>query len=124
MIVGVGMVGPCKCVCVCRGSSASSLLGWLPSPPDFLQMSYVNHEGVPEAEDIVDYFMGVTLFKRHHFSVGARGCGGGMPRELVCVEFGIEGGSGVGGRCQGSGIGVKVGQWCGVGVLCGGWVEL
>lgn len=31
------------------------------------QMTYVNHEGVPESEDIVDYFTAVTLFKRHHF---------------------------------------------------------
>ena len=35
------------------------------------QMTYVNHEGVPESEDIVDYFTAVTLFKRHHFCVGA-----------------------------------------------------
>ncbi len=35
------------------------------------QMAYVNHEGVPESEDIVDYFTAVTLFKRHHFCVGA-----------------------------------------------------
>eukprot|EP00927_Polykrikos_kofoidii_P072233 TRINITY_DN68373_c0_g1_i1.p1 TRINITY_DN68373_c0_g1~~TRINITY_DN68373_c0_g1_i1.p1 ORF type:complete len:592 (+),score=96.88 TRINITY_DN68373_c0_g1_i1:134-1909(+) len=33
------------------------------------QMTYLNHEGVPEFEDTVDYFATTTLFKRHHFAV-------------------------------------------------------
>ena len=33
------------------------------------QMTYMNHEGVPECESVSDYFSEVTLFRRHHFSV-------------------------------------------------------
>lgn len=33
------------------------------------QMSYLNHEGVPEKAETEDYFATVTLFKQHHFAV-------------------------------------------------------
>ena len=33
------------------------------------QMTYANHEAVPEQSDIGDYFRGATLFRRHHFEV-------------------------------------------------------
>jgi len=33
------------------------------------QMTYLNHEGVPEVLETPDYFATVTLFKRHHFEV-------------------------------------------------------
>jgi len=33
------------------------------------QMTYLNHEGVPQVEDTVDYFSTITLFKKHHFAV-------------------------------------------------------
>ena len=33
------------------------------------QMTYANHEAVPERSDIGDYFRGATLFRRHHFEV-------------------------------------------------------
>lgn len=33
------------------------------------QMTYLNHEGVPEREDVGDFFRHVTLFRRHHFTV-------------------------------------------------------
>ncbi|CAJ1335784.1 unnamed protein product [Effrenium voratum] len=36
---------------------------------DVYQMSYLNHEGVPEQMDTVDYFATVTLFKKHQFAV-------------------------------------------------------
>ncbi len=35
------------------------------------QLTYSNHEGVPESEEITDYFTAVTLFRRHHMTVGA-----------------------------------------------------
>ncbi|CAE8611843.1 unnamed protein product [Polarella glacialis] len=42
------------------------------------QMTYLNHEGVPELVETPDYFATTTLFKRHHFAVPlssqARGC--------------------------------------------------
>ena len=34
-----------------------------------LQMTYVNHEGVPERADVNDYFSEITLFRQHHFTV-------------------------------------------------------
>ena len=34
-----------------------------------VQLTYVNHEGVPESANIVDYFTSVTLFRRHHMCV-------------------------------------------------------
>ena len=34
-----------------------------------VQMTYLNHEGVPVAFDTTDYFREVTLFRQHHFSV-------------------------------------------------------
>lgn len=33
------------------------------------QMTYLNHEGVPEVSETPDYFASITLFKRHHFEV-------------------------------------------------------
>jgi len=33
------------------------------------QMTYLNHEGVPEVEETLDYFATTTLFRRHHFVV-------------------------------------------------------
>jgi len=33
------------------------------------QLTYTNHEGVPESENIADYFREVTLFRRHHLSL-------------------------------------------------------
>lgn len=33
------------------------------------QMTYLNHEGVPEVEETADYFATTTLFRRHHFAV-------------------------------------------------------
>jgi hypothetical protein len=33
------------------------------------QMTYLNHEAVPEMNDTEDYFRTTTLFRRHHFSV-------------------------------------------------------
>ena len=35
------------------------------------QMTYANHEAVPERSDIGDYFRGATLFRRHHFEVSS-----------------------------------------------------
>ena len=32
-------------------------------------MTYLNHEGVPESPDVVDYFSEVTLFRRHPFRI-------------------------------------------------------
>jgi len=37
------------------------------------QMTYINHEAVPEVEETVDYFTTTTLFKKHHFSVPLTG---------------------------------------------------
>lgn len=37
------------------------------------QMTYLNHEGVPEVAETADYFATVTLFRRHHFSVPLNG---------------------------------------------------
>mmetsp|Transcript_55001 Transcript_55001/g.170368 ORF Transcript_55001/g.170368 Transcript_55001/m.170368 type:complete len:570 (-) Transcript_55001:40-1749(-) len=33
------------------------------------QMTYLNHEGVPESLETPDYFATTTLFRRHHFAV-------------------------------------------------------
>eukprot|EP00929_Paragymnodinium_shiwhaense_P022030 TRINITY_DN14200_c0_g1_i1.p2 TRINITY_DN14200_c0_g1~~TRINITY_DN14200_c0_g1_i1.p2 ORF type:complete len:271 (+),score=43.81 TRINITY_DN14200_c0_g1_i1:180-992(+) len=33
------------------------------------QMTYLNHEGVPEVAQTPDYFATTTLFRRHHFAV-------------------------------------------------------
>mmetsp|Transcript_10804 Transcript_10804/g.30464 ORF Transcript_10804/g.30464 Transcript_10804/m.30464 type:complete len:571 (-) Transcript_10804:129-1841(-) len=33
------------------------------------QMTYLNHEGVPEVAETLDYFATTTLFRRHHFVV-------------------------------------------------------
>jgi len=33
------------------------------------QMTYLNHEAVPEVVDTDDYFASMTLFRRHHFAV-------------------------------------------------------
>lgn len=33
------------------------------------QMTYLNHEGVPEVLETQDYFATITLFRRHHFAV-------------------------------------------------------
>lgn len=33
------------------------------------QMTYMNHEGVPERADVVDYFREITLFRRHYLSL-------------------------------------------------------
>ena len=33
------------------------------------QMTYTNHEAIPERSTIGDYFRGATLFRRHHFEV-------------------------------------------------------
>eukprot|EP00931_Biecheleriopsis_adriatica_P100824 TRINITY_DN76064_c0_g1_i1.p1 TRINITY_DN76064_c0_g1~~TRINITY_DN76064_c0_g1_i1.p1 ORF type:complete len:583 (+),score=99.53 TRINITY_DN76064_c0_g1_i1:55-1803(+) len=42
------------------------------------QMTYLNHEGVPETVETEDYFATTTLFKQHHFAVSlsseARSC--------------------------------------------------
>eukprot|EP00928_Gymnodinium_smaydae_P043120 TRINITY_DN28962_c0_g3_i1.p1 TRINITY_DN28962_c0_g3~~TRINITY_DN28962_c0_g3_i1.p1 ORF type:complete len:570 (+),score=90.12 TRINITY_DN28962_c0_g3_i1:40-1749(+) len=37
------------------------------------QMTYLNHEGVPEVMETEDYFATTTLFKLHHFSVPLSG---------------------------------------------------
>jgi len=34
-----------------------------------MQMTYTNHEGVPESLDCVDYFRSISLFRVHHFQV-------------------------------------------------------
>ena len=50
------------------------------------QMTYLNHEGVPERPDIEDYFAEVTLFRQHHFAVPLRGPGtgtGDMTRDAM-----------------------------------------
>jgi len=36
---------------------------------DISQMTYLNHEGVPEVEETSDYFATTTLFRQHHFVV-------------------------------------------------------
>lgn len=34
------------------------------------QLTYTNHEGVPEKHDVKDYFKEITLFRRHFFHLG------------------------------------------------------
>uniref|UniRef100_A0A7S2SWB6 Glycosyltransferase family 92 protein n=1 Tax=Rhizochromulina marina TaxID=1034831 RepID=A0A7S2SWB6_9STRA len=45
------------------------------------QLTYLNHEAVPEREDVGDFFQEVTLFRRHHFTVPLR------PQAQACMRF-------------------------------------
>lgn len=46
------------------------------------QLTMANHEGVPEQEDVQDYFAHVTLFRRNHLVV--RACGLQCLRSTCC----------------------------------------